>query len=167
MNRVHTGAYFGLAFCLVLVGYLLSQNRKQDSRLKETETRLSSAEVQLEMERKKNEVLEQNKTRVVIVTKPDGTRVETREDTKTTKKTETDTRIAQDERKTERIETKKESESVAKQTKYSVTPEWRDLGPYAIPTGASVGARLGTLPLWLEVGWDRKAGAHAGVRFEW
>lgn len=167
MNRVHTGAYLLLALSLVCIGYLLNQSRKQDIRLKETETRASSAEIQLEMERKKSQVLDQQKTRVVVVTKPDGTKIETREDTKTISKTETETRIAQDERKTEHISKEKETESVARQTKYSVTPEWRDLGPYAIPTGMSAGVRLGTLPLWLEAGWDRKAGAHAGIRFEW
>jgi hypothetical protein len=167
MNRVHAGAYIRLVLSLVALGYQWAYTKKQDLKLKETEMRASQMEVQLEMERRKNEVLEQNKTRVVVVTKPDGTRIETREDT-STKKTTTETdKQTKTETKTEVVETQKEQETRQRMARYSITPEWRGLDPYGLPSGASASARLGTLPLWLEGGWDKKAGAHMGVRFEW
>lgn len=167
MNRVHTGAYILLTLSLVLLGYSFAENRKQEIKLKEQESRSASLSVQLEMERRKSAVLDQQKTRVVVVTKPDGTRIETREDTKSTQTTQTDTRIAQNEQTQEQIQKRTETEVKSKLARYSVTPEWRGLGPYGMPTGASVGVRLGNLPLWGVGGWDLRGGAHIGLRIEW
>ena len=175
MTRTHTVAYISLASSLVLVGWLLNDSKRQESQLKEklreSQTQQAHLTVQLTEQKTQNESLRQEKRKVIVVTKPDGTRIETQETTTSTKEThlEQGQKWVKNEETSSKSDKETETEKSTRSplSKYSVTPEWRALDPYGMPTGASVGARLGALPLWVETGWDRKAGAHVGLRIEW
>lgn len=174
MNRVHTVAYILLASCLVFIGWLLNDSKKQESqlkeRLRESQREEASLTIQLTEQKIKNEKLVVEIKKVRTVRKPDGT--ETRTETTSTTKKDTELKQGQEWVQIETDKSKKDTDTQVRTStsaplsKYSVTPEWRALDPYGMPTGASVGARLGALPLWVETGWDRKAGAHMGLRIE-
>ena len=175
MNRVHTFVYISLASCLVLVGWLLNDSKRQESqlkeRLRESQQQEATLTIQLTEQKIRNEKLVVESRKVRTVKKPDGTEVRT-ETTSTTKK-DTELKQGQEWVQIETDKNKKDTDTQVRTStsvplsKYSVTPEWRALDPYGMPTGASVGARLGALPLWVETGWDRRAGAHLGLRIEW
>lgn len=170
----HTGAYILLTLSLVSVGWLLNESKKQESqlkeRLRESQTQEARLTIQLTEQKIQNQRLSQQKNKTKVVTKPDGTRIETTEVVTSTKETSeqkgTTVVSTQDTSATSQTDKRTETSTRSPLSKYSVTPEWRALDPYGMPTGASVGARLGALPLWVESGWDRKAGAHVGLRIE-
>ena len=174
MSRVHTVVYILLASCLVFIGWLLNDSKKQESqlkeRLRESQKQEASLTIQLTEQKIRNEKLVVEVKKVRVTRKPDGT--ETRTETTTSSKKETQLEHGQKwvqvetDTKKKDTDTQVRTSTSAPLSKYSVTPEWRALDPYGIPTGASVGARLGALPLWVETGWDRRAGAHLGLRIE-
>lgn len=170
-NRVHTVVYSVCALSLVALGAMLARSAADNKELKESlnasATRETDLHTKLENAERRVSDLEVERTRVIVVTEPDGKKTVTKETTKTTKTVSTDTASKQvADTKTKETSTLAESktEKQSSRSVYSVTPEWSSV--QAAPTGVSVGARLGALPLWAETGWDRNRGAHVGLRIE-
>jgi len=172
-NKVHTVGYSVLALSLVALGYQLARSKAEETRLNErlkvaTEEREKLVQ-DIESKTRTIEQLAIDKNRVIVVVKPDGTRITETETSSTVRSKDTETASNS---KTESTGTQvTNSDTQIKQdtrrplSVYSLTPEWSSAQP--MPTGVSAGVRLGTLPLWLEAGWAQKQGAHLGVRVEW
>jgi len=171
MNKWYIGT--GLLIALVIAAALYSfSQRTTISTLNEQLT--TQLEINKSLHEQYNEQLRINKdvvTKIVVVTKPDGTSTTTTEIVDKTKVSQdiSDKKDVSEVSKETANQTKTTSESTTvSQSKYSVFvsyPATIEQNPLLLRAGAAV--RLGGLPLFFQVDSDLKMEVRGGLRFDW
>jgi TolA-binding protein len=174
LNQLHTGLTLALALSL---GALVAENsrlsdREQTSKVavSERDMRISTLTQQLTDTKQRADDLERSSHVVTqVLRKPDGTVQETRT---------VDTRVSDRSNSTEStaVSTAEHIESTTAKQSVTETSSKPSLSRYSVEAwraglalpeyGGAVGARLGDLPVWLQLGWLQGTGPLLGLRGE-